>query len=299
MSEIEDHLNPEARAALDLSRDERIEYTLSPRWIGYTRSQQVLDRLDILLRHPKKHRMPNLLIVGETNNGKTMLVDRFLQRNPAYDAPDGDGVVKPVLMVQAPAVPDERRFYNNILESLMSSFRPSDNIDAKRIQTLSLIRSIRVRVLILDEIHNMLAGPINKQRQMYNALKNFGNDLGISIVGVGTREAHNALQIDPQLSNRFQTASLPKWSFDDEYLRLLASFERMLPLAEPSNLTDEPLSRKILALSEGIIGEISGLLTAAAIEGIQKGEERITTKLIDETIRSGQWAVPSDRRKAL
>lgn len=50
-----------------------------PVWIGYTQARTILSQLDYLLEYPAMHRMPNLLIVGRTNNGKTMLIDRFLE----------------------------------------------------------------------------------------------------------------------------------------------------------------------------------------------------------------------------
>ena len=76
MAERVSHLNDSARAALDLSHEARIERVRRPRWIGYTRAKQLLDELEDLLTHPKTHRMPSLLVVGETNAGKTMIVGR-------------------------------------------------------------------------------------------------------------------------------------------------------------------------------------------------------------------------------
>jgi GTPase SAR1 family protein len=57
------------------------------------------------------HRMPNLLIVGDTNAGKTMLANRFVQVHPADDNPHGEAAIVPVLAIQTPPGPDEGRFY--------------------------------------------------------------------------------------------------------------------------------------------------------------------------------------------
>jgi hypothetical protein len=51
-----------------MTRDERITKLHKSRWIRYPRAEQVLAQLDELLKHPKTHRMPNLLVFGETNN---------------------------------------------------------------------------------------------------------------------------------------------------------------------------------------------------------------------------------------
>ena len=45
------------------------------------------------------------------------------------------------------------------------------------------------------------------------------------------------------------------WTFE-EFLALVDSLEGALPLARASDLSDEPLARRIFQLSEGLIGEV-------------------------------------------
>src|SRR3989442_6361516 len=120
------HLNAAAHGVLDLPAAERIDHIRRPRWIGYTRAKQLLDKLDDLLTHPKTHRMPNLLIVGDTNAGKTMLANRCVQLHPADDNPDGEAAIVSVLAIQAPPGPDEGRFYNTILEAPFARYNPRE-----------------------------------------------------------------------------------------------------------------------------------------------------------------------------
>lgn len=84
-----------------------------------------------------------------------------------------------------------------------------------------------------------------------------------------TAEAIRAVQADPQLANRFNPEILPKWKLDQEYLRLLASFEKVIPLKQPSNLINRELAELILNMSGGTIGEISTLLNMASIFAIK------------------------------
>ena len=63
------HLNELAVKQLNLDDDERIEKIRSDRWIGYPKAKTVLTKLDDLLSYPRTERMPNMLIVGDTNNG--------------------------------------------------------------------------------------------------------------------------------------------------------------------------------------------------------------------------------------
>lgn len=286
------HLNEAARAALELGDSERIDRVRIARWIRYTRAKQVLAKLEALLTHPKQHRMPNLLLVGDTNNGKTLLVNRFEKLHPEHEHPDGDRLCLPVLYIQAPPVPDEARFYNTILEKLGAPYRSADRIDKKQFQSIRILSKIETKILILDELQHVLAGNLGKQRNFLNTIKYLGNELQIPIVGVGTKDAFNAIQTDPQLSNRFEPAILPRWEMNDEYLQLLASFERMIPLRKPSKLAENDLALKVLNLSEGTIGEVSSLLGKAAVKAIETGGESISAKLID----SLDWTRPSERK---
>ena len=245
------HLHKKNATYLDADTEERIWHIRSPHWIGYPQAEHILNKLEDLLVYPKIHRMPNLLIVGDTNNGKTMLAHRFLRKHPADQNLDGDSVLVPVLLVQAPPIPDEGRFYNTILDAIFAPYKSHDRIDKKQTQVIHLLKRMQTRMLIIDEIHHILAGSMNRQRAFLNVIKYLGNDLQIPIVGIGTKDAFRVLQTDPQLSNRFEPAVLPRWNLDRNFLRLLVSFERMIPLKRPSELQTRELAVRLYNMSEG------------------------------------------------
>ena len=287
-----DHLKEDVRKTMDLPMEERIAFIRKDLWIGYPAALATLDKLESLLAHPRVQRMPNLLLVGDTNNGKSRIVERFRSRHPATDSENGESVLVPVLVVQAPPVPDESRLYGAILLRLFAPFSHRDRAEKKAIQVMKLLGRIGTKVLIIDEIHNILAGNGMKIRGVLNAVKNLGNELQVSIVGAGTQDAYRAIQTDPQLANRFEPAPLPRWNLDEDFMRLLASFERVIPLANPSALTERSLAVKIHALSEGLLGEVSILLRKAAEVAIRNESEKITKGLLD----SVSFVPPSKRR---
>ncbi len=67
-----------------------------------------------------------------------------------------------------------------------------------------------------------------------------------------------------------------------------------MTIKKMSNLgKNKELATTIYNLSEGLIGEVKNLLTAAAIYSIKNGKEKITK----EVLASIGWVRPSRRRK--
>lgn len=76
------HLHPSAQTVARLPDSERLQRIRADRWIGYPRALDAIDRLEMLFEWPSKQRMPNLLLIGPTNNGKSMIIEKFRRRHP-------------------------------------------------------------------------------------------------------------------------------------------------------------------------------------------------------------------------
>jgi hypothetical protein len=63
------HLQPAAQRIARLPDEERLRFVRADRWIGYPRATAALERLETLFSWPARQRMPNLLLIGATNNG--------------------------------------------------------------------------------------------------------------------------------------------------------------------------------------------------------------------------------------
>lgn len=110
-------------------------------------------------------------------------------------------------------------------------------------------------MLVVDEVHHLLAGNYREQRASLNLLKYLANDLRMSIVLVGTRDAEIALQTDAQISSRFACFEVPRWQESESFRGLLSAFERVLPLRRPSNLPRRETVTTVLAASGGLTGK--------------------------------------------
>lgn len=292
-----DAADPPDQAALmsDLCRksdDERIHHIRSARWIGYPRAIEGLVRLNDLYNWPTTLRMPNMLIVGETNSGKSVLVEHFAREHGSISRTTFEEV--PILVMQMPAVATMGRFYRAILDALHAPVSWSARPGQLESLAVSTMRRSRVRILVIDEIHNMFGASNSARLEFLNVLRFLGNELRIPLVGVGTREAYLVIRNDPQLENRFEPFVLSKWSLDSDFLSLLASFEALLPLRRESRLSAPAMATYLLTRSEGTIGELSRLITATAELAIRTGSERID----NETLAASPYTSPSRRSLA-
>lgn len=287
------HLAKQANDLAQLSANERIAHVGVPCWIGYPAAQEAIAKLDHILTQPPVLRPPNLLIVGPTNNGKSMIAERFRRMHPPSKSANGEHQIIPVVSMQMPSTATVRRFYAALLVALGSPMFTSRSLEQNEQLTLKLMQRVGLRMLIIDEIHNILAGNASQQREFLNLLRFIGNHLRVSLLCLGTKEAYLAIRSDDQLENRFEPISLSRWNDDVELGRLLASFEATLPLREPSNLGSPALRSLILQRTEGTIGEMSALLSAAARKTLSIGQEHINA----DTILNADYLGPSERRR--
>jgi hypothetical protein len=192
-----------------------------------------------------------------------------------------------------PAEPTVGRFHGALLAALNTPVGDHGSLQRKETFALRLLREVGTRLLIIDELHNLLAGTARRQRELLNLLRHLGNELRIPVVCLGTREAYLAIRTDDQLENRFHPFLLPRWEDDAELARLLVSFEAMLPLAEPSHLGSPALRALVMQRSEGTIGEITMLLMQAATAALLAGRERIDAV----SLEAADYEPPSLRRR--
>ncbi|WP_321867365.1 TniB family NTP-binding protein [Paraburkholderia tropica] len=269
------HLLPAARKQAELGNDERILGLLRDRWIDYPRATQALQQLERLFETPRRDRMPCLLLHGDSNIGKTKITARFRRAHP-NEFDERSGVERcPVVAMQMPPTPDQHRFYSGLLFELGAPHNAAAGLASLERLAREILKRMSPRMLVVDEVHHLLAGSYREQRASLNLLKFLANDLQISMVLVGTHDAVLALQTDPQMISRYRPFELPRWRESDGLRRLLAAFERVLPLREPSDLARREIVQFVLSATGGLTGEISTLLNDAAELAIRNGDEFI------------------------
>lgn len=282
-----DHLHTGVWSFLEDSTEERVTRLYSPKWVAYARGNEALARMGHLLNHPPSGRMPCMLLHGDSNIGKTMTVEKFLRDNPNVCNDLNEVEVRRCVHLQMPAKPSDDKLYAQIVEGLgMQAPINRRGVDMELLG-LRLLHRQPPKMMIIDEVHHLLAGTVREQRQLLNQLKFISNELRIPIVALGTNEALYAMQTDAQIASRFEPFALPKWRESSEFRAFVVSFGRLLPLEKPSPLADKAIIQKLMSLSAGLTGKVTTLLVQAAELAIRQRTECITLDLIEQAAASG------------
>lgn len=290
-----EHIHEKFRHIAHLPDDKRLEFIDSPRWIGYTTANKAIDTMQGLMNKVRQHRMPNLLIIGESNNGKTTILKQFHRKFGETYLEDELDLVVPVIFIQSPPTSNEKDLYVALLDRFALPFKMSDSATSLRYQVIHAFRYCRVKILIIDEIHSLLSGTARQQRHIMNCIKFLCNELQIPIVLSGTPDAVRILHTDAQHASRFDVLQLPVWQNNAEFRLIVGSFERVLPLKQPSNLIEPEKLNLIHSISDGRIGNVKRLINECAIEAIKSGAETITI----EMIKDKSWLRPTQGLRSL
>jgi len=279
---------------------DRIDAMKQAPWIGYDKAINIRQQMDALVRHPRIERMPNIALIGDSNNGKSYLLRNFCKRHYPEDNLNAERITKPVMMVQTPPTADEGRLYYTILEALWAAGSPNEPDVAKLHRIKLIFEKLDVKVLILDDVFNIGSGTPNNRRKFLNALRNLGITMKVSIIASGTPETLNILSVDPSIANRFKPIYLPRWKVDriEEFAKFVISIESSLGLKKPCDFRNVEFLSQLIIHSEGILGETVALLHLMAEHAIRTQTETIgLPELSNQTLKQLGWVKPSDRSR--
>ena len=275
-----EHLTVSTAELLALSNDLRIREVQSERWVHYPRAKAALVAMGRLAAHPRTTRMPSLAIYGDSGMGKTMLMQKFCDDHPPLLDPRKGIERQQVLPIQLAGKPGERQLFAQILHAVGVNQGLRANSVDMQFTVVRLLKAIGLQVLVIDEVHNILAGSAREQRIVLNTLRYLSNELNISLVCFGVTDAREAISGDAQLARRFDELTLTRWSSTPAFEELMISILRNLPLREPSVLSALSL-RRILQVTDGLTARIFRLINDLAIAAIESGTEKITDAAVD------------------
>lgn len=185
----------------------------------------------------------------------------------------------------------ERRFYGHLLTEMGVPFVSRATILDLETQALRSLKRMDVKLLMLDEVHDILAGSAKEQRILLNMLRYISNELKISLVCFGISEAREAISGDVQLARRFEELPLMRWQGNEEFQELIVTILRHLPLKLSSQISARAL-RHVLQSTDGVTAQIFGMFNDLAVEAISSGTECIDDANI-EAWRPSTQATPA------
>lgn len=262
---------------LNGSEEERITFIERPKFIEHTKFEKLCEKLDELYYAPKTNRIRSLLLVGESNNGKTEMVRRYKKMKFRNDIESETmDYEDPVLLIQAPSRANLHELYDLFFMEFLVPYNKNESLVEREQKIKYYCDRFNIKMIIIDEIQNALIGSITKQREFMAGVKNLSNTLKIPIVLVGTPKGTSLVVNDHQLKSRFVPTRIKRWSYDDDYFSLLYAIETSLPLKKPSLIYEkEKFAMDILELSDGLIGEIISIVSLMAKYAIQNGDEAV------------------------
>src|SRR5262249_42967916 len=148
------------------------------------------------------------------------------EKPPRFDETSGV-MLTPVVAVLMPPDCKPIWLYEELLGAVQAPqplARPNPAQLEKRI--IELYGLMRVRLIIIDEVHDMLGGTARQQRIMLNIIRHLTNKLGIPFVLFGTKDARIALMPDPQLARRFAVHNISTWSAGEDFNAFIGTILR-------------------------------------------------------------------------
>jgi len=289
------HLREKTRPQALLSDDERIAIIQEGSWINLVAPKNVINRLEEMLRAPRVTKPPCLLLIGSPDSGKSSIFERFLKLNLPDQDPDSSTSRSPVVLIDCPSGRDRGAIFARILSALFAKFKPADKPEVLRGQVIRLFAELEVRMLLIDELHDALAGTVAEQNDLRQAIKGLTNATKVNIAAAGIETARTFFAVDTQMTSRFRhTIALPTWKPNAESGQLLATLEQRIPLRKPSGLKEPAMLAEILRRSEGNLGDICDLVKEAAISAIRDPKK---PEMIDvDRIHTLDWTSPSSRK---
>jgi len=272
--------------------EERLERIWTPFWLNYPEGTRALEYLARLLKQPKSHRPQSCLIIADPAAGKTALAKQFVKTvNPEFTG-KGEGRTMPVVYVQAPPNGNAALLYTAILESIGAPHRPTWLMNRKIFELQNLLPKLGTRMLIVDELHHILAGTVRDRSVFLNVLKSLSSEFGIPIVGIGTKELLRAMHTDEQFASRFEPYRLKQWNADEDYARFLVQLCRHAGFKDTSAVKQKGFVRTIHRQSKGLTGEAWKLMSRLLEYAETQGSDKLDIGMLEKI----GWVMPGERR---
>jgi hypothetical protein len=275
------HLDESVRGDVDLPASQRVLRLLAERFVPHRRVQRLIDEIEFLMFSPRRTRASGIVVGAPQGSGKTMLANWIERRHGAQPAASPDGRrTHPAVAVSMTNARDARTMYNRLLEKLGAPPSAAARYSDRERQLVRILKEFQTRLLVIDEIQDILTSTTRQQRLALDAVKFLMNESSLPVLALGIDKASEAIRVDKHLASRFEHRTLPVWTFDDDLSEFLEALEPFIALKLPSHLSSATIMKALVDISHGVLLKIVQLVVYAAIYAVLEGKERIDVELI-------------------
>lgn len=272
-----DHVHENVRYRLEHSAADRIDYIMADQWVPYGQAEAGLDllRKTVPIRDQLSPR--GVILLAESQMGKSAIIEQFKLENPASDNATGEHAQVPVLVLQFPDSGGEG-VYGEICRVLNVQLPSRPSALELRSEAIGVMDDLGVRVLVIDELANVLTGKAPAKQRNMNQIKFIMNERRRPVVMGATEEAYDFIKTDSQIRFRFKRHTLHRLR-GAELSLFVRGWVYIQPLRKPSDITEDFL-REVRERTGGHVGTIVLLLRELAQKAIETGIECLNMEVM-------------------
>jgi DNA transposition AAA+ family ATPase len=225
----------------------------------------------------KRRSRQSCRVVGESRTGKTIACNSYkLRHKPIQEI--GKPPIIPVVNIQPPQECGSKDLFTLIIEHLKYKI-VKGTVGEIRDRTLKVLQGCQVEMLIIDEADRLKPKTFADVRDIFD-------NLGISVVLVGTDRLEAVIKRDEQVYNRFRACHRFGKLSGVEFQNTVEIWERnILKLPVASNLSSKTMLKILAEATGGYIGLLDMVLRESAIRALEKGLKKIDKETLQEVTR--------------
>lgn len=280
------HLTEDTHALLNAPLERRLDRIDEDIFIPWHFAESALRELARLFRLPEGTRRPIMLLVGESGQGKSTLLDEFMQRHGIdRESFIGKSGRQELFVLSLAGLENGDEFHYRILRHLgepVPSSRDAKKSGLLDISAAALLRS-KPRLFVYEECQSLARVQNPEVEKVLESIRHISNVTRRPIAMLGSAEMDLPLRRSRHTATRFERFVLPAWTDIPELRSFVDAELSHMPLPQPSPITDDVSLHRLIGWSNGVTEYIVKTLRRACREAIYSERDCITFDLLDQS----------------